>query len=170
MRILFLIFTFCFPLFALSDSYKIVIDTFKTKTEARQAYQKDKNNSKSALLPYSNAKQLIIHTRKSGDKHIIAIEPFSSREEAQAVLKDLSPFYPHVFVSRGVADDIEFLLMQHRKDILIPKPLPKEPIKPLVLPKKETINTQVPNTIIIPSFSSLFLLDCLGIFSGENVC
>jgi len=108
-------------LFALSDNYKIVIDTYKTKNEARQAFEHNKADPKNALVPYINEEQLIIHTRKSGENNIIAMEPFSNQKEAQAVLQDLSPFYPHAFISRGVADDIEFLLMQHRNDLALKK-------------------------------------------------
>jgi two-component system sensor histidine kinase/response regulator len=114
MRILILV-SLCFiSLFALSDRYKIVVDTYTTKTQAKQAYENNKKDTKNALLPYINQKKLIVHTRKSGKNHILALEPFASRKEAQVVLDDLHTFYPHAFISRGVADDIDFLLMQHK--------------------------------------------------------
>ena len=138
MRIVILFFSLLTTLFALSDNYKIVVNAYKTKTEARQGYEHDKADPKSALLPYINEKKLIVHTRKSGEKHIIAIEPFSSREEAQAVLQDLTGFYPNAFVSRGVADDIEFLLMQHRNDLAKQNTTIAQPTKVIALPLKTT--------------------------------
>jgi len=166
MRILFLLFTFYFPLFALSDSYKIVLDTYKTKNDAQKVYKHDKADPKSALLPYLNEKQLIIHTRKSGDNHIIAIEPFSNREDAQTVLKDLSSFYPHAFVSRGIADDIEFLLMQHRKDIIKQNPSIAKLAKPTILPPtKETIKTDT----ISYDYKTLLFFFILIILTGYLV-
>lgn len=138
MRIAILFFSLLTTLFALSDNYKIVVNAYKTKTEAQQGYEHDKADPKSALLPYINEKKLIVHTRKSGEKHIIAIEPFSSRKEAQAVLQDLSGFYPNAFVSRGVADDIEFLLMQHRNDLAKQNTTTAQPTKVIALPLKAT--------------------------------
>jgi len=137
-RIAILFFSLLTTLFALSDNYKIVVNAYKTKTEAQQGYEHDKADPKSALLPYINEKKLIVHTRKSGEKHIIAIEPFSSRKEAQAVLQDLSGFYPNAFVSRGVADDIEFLLMQHRNDLAKQNTTTAQPTKVIALPLKAT--------------------------------
>ncbi|MBV5334944.1 MAG: hypothetical protein JZU49_03980, partial [Sulfuricurvum sp.] len=159
MRIAVLFLSLLTTLFALSDNYKIVIDTYKTKSEARQAFEHNKADPKSALLPYLNEKQLIIHTRRSGEKSIIAIEPFSNQKEAQAVLQDLSTFYPHAFVSRGVADDIEFLLMQHRNNLNLKKQnISINTPKAITLPKKE----QNVSTVSSYNYERIFFLSILA--------
>ncbi|MFH0710500.1 MAG: response regulator [Pseudomonadota bacterium] len=160
MRILFLLYYCSLSLFALSDNYKIVITTYKTKTEAQQAFKHDKADPKSALLPYLNEKQLIIHTRKSGKNNIIAIEPFSNREDAQTVLKDLSPYYPNAFVSRGVANDIEFLLMRHRNDLNLKKQTPSaQSLAAIPLPKKEEIASDT----LSYNYERVFFLSILAV-------
>lgn len=158
MHVIFLVLFCSVPLLALSDNYKIVIDTYKTKTQAQQAYQHEKADTKNALLPYINEKKLIVHTRKSGKNHILALEPFASHQEAQTVLSDLRAFYPNAFISRGVADDIEFLLMEHRNDLAQRIPQTPQLLTPTSLPPKTT------NTIsVLHNYQLVFFLLVLTI-------
>ena len=137
MRLAVLFFTFSITLFALSDNYKIIIDTYKTKSEATQAYEHAIANTRAPLFPYTHEKNLIVHTRKSGNNQIITIEPFSKRNDAQAILDEISLLYPNASISRGIADDIDFLLMTHRKSLIAQEPTAPKPTQHIsTLPKK----------------------------------
>lgn len=118
MRLIGLFFTLAVSLFALSSSQKVVIDTFPTKGDARKAYELYENNPNSILSQYKNDKNIIIHFRKSGGRYIIAAEPFSSQQEAQQFLQKIAAHHPKAFVSQGIADDIQFLLMQHKNRLI----------------------------------------------------
>jgi signal transduction histidine kinase/CheY-like chemotaxis protein len=160
-RIAILFFSLLTTLFALSDNYKIVIDSYKTNIDAKQAYKKFTVDSKNTLTPYINAVNLIVHSRKSGEKNIIAIEPFSTHKEAQSVLQDLSRFYPNAVVSRGVADNIQFLLIQHRNELTQQNSPTNQPIKPIVQAKKELTMPSPPPP---HNYERLFFIFLFAIF------
>jgi len=162
MRIIFLVLFYSLSLLALSDNYKIVIDTYKTKTQAQQAYKHEKANTKNALLPYINEKKLLVHTRKSGKNYILALEPFANHKEAQIVLQDLHTFYPNAFISRGVADDIEFLLMQHRNDLEQHTPIASQPVEPTSVTTKTTVPSSSPYNYQAIFF--ILLLSIIGFY------
>ncbi|MDD2828588.1 MAG: ATP-binding protein [Sulfuricurvum sp.] len=117
MRLLLILFTFSFSLFALSDNYKVVLERFNSKRDARQAYETYQNNPTSAVSQYAHTKEFIIQYRKSGDGYIIAAEPFNKREDAELFLQTVHKNHPKATVSRGVADDYLFLLAQHNKEL-----------------------------------------------------
>lgn len=114
MRIfLFLLLTY-FPLIALSDNYKVVINSFATKSDARAEFERIQTHSSSVLIPYTKQNDLIFHFRKSGKRYIIVLEPFSNRQNAEEAVKAISKEFPKSFVSKGIADDIQFLLAKQK--------------------------------------------------------
>lgn len=117
MRILLFILYFALPLAALSDNYKVVIGEYATKSQARKAYEKLHDDPSSIVAQYAYDKNLIIHFRKSGGRYIIAAEPFSNSNEAKSFLKSIQSKHFQAFVSKGIADDIQFLLAIHKKEI-----------------------------------------------------
>ncbi|MDD5716613.1 MAG: ATP-binding protein [Sulfuricurvum sp.] len=108
------------PLFALSNSYKVVMDTFATENEARASYQEALKDSESTVSQLIRHKDFIVHFRKSGGRYIIAAEPFSNRHDAEALVQKIVSEYPKTFVSQGVADDIGPLLREHQKSLPLP--------------------------------------------------
>jgi len=163
MRIAVLFFTLFTTLFALSDNYKIVINTYKTKNEAYQAYTHETGNPKSSLSLYTYKKNVIIHARKAGNNHIIAIEPFLNRNDAQVILNSLSPFYPNAFISRGVADDIESLLINHRKNFVDQQPIVPHVPQIIFTPPKEVTLPQSPL-----GYEKWLLFSLLVVFMGYS--
>lgn len=117
MRILLILFTLSLSLFALSNNYKVVLERFDSKRDARAAYESYQNNPHSIISQYATTKEFLIHYRKSGDGYIIAAEPFKSSQEAEVFLQNVRTNHPQAAVSRGVADDYLYLLALHKKNI-----------------------------------------------------
>ena len=117
MRLLILLFILFFPLFALSDHYKAIIEEHPTKGEARKAYESYLANPSSIVSQYSHDKKFLLHFRKSGGRYIIAAEPFASRQDAETFVHTIRSNHPKAFVSQGVADDIQYLLAIHQKTL-----------------------------------------------------
>ncbi|HBM36551.1 ATP-binding protein [Sulfuricurvum sp.] len=117
MRLLILLFIIFFPLFALSDHYKAVIEEHPTKGEARKAYESYLANPSSIVSQYSHDEKFLLHFRKSGGRYIIAAEPFASRQDAKTFVHTIRAKHPKAFVSQGVADDIQHLLAIHQKTL-----------------------------------------------------
>lgn len=118
MRLLLLIFILSFPLFALSNNYKVVIEEHQTKGKARKAYEGYLSNPSSLISQYSQDEHFILHFRKSGGRYIISAEPFANRQDAENFIGKIHSKHPKAFVSQGIADDIEYLLAIHRKNLL----------------------------------------------------
>ena len=170
MRLAVLFFTFSITLFALSDNYKIIIDTYKTKGEATQAYERAIANTKAPLFPYIHEKNLIVHTRKSGNNQIITIEPFSKHNDAQAILDEISLFYPNASISRGIADDIDFLLMTHRKSLIAQEQTAPKPTQNIsTLPKKIAVEPTPLSTYEKCLFLSILIVLLLYVMWREWV-
>ena len=131
MRLLLLLFIFSFPLFALSNSYKVVIEEHSKKGEARKAYENYLSDSSSLISQNSHNENFIIHFRKSGGRYIISAEPFRNRHDAEAFVSQIHSKHPKAFASQGIADDIQYLLAIHRKT-LSEKQLPAETSKKVV--------------------------------------
>lgn len=138
MRLLFLLFILFFPLFALSDRYKAVIEEHPTKGEARKAYENYLSDSSSLISQNSYNEKLIIHFRKSGGRYIIAAEPFASRQDAEAFVHDIRFKHPRAFVSQGIADDIQYLLAIHQKNLPQQQLSEEKSSTPLVTPRVQT--------------------------------
>lgn len=134
MRLLFLVFILFFPLFALSNHYKAVIEEHQTKGEARKAYANYLANPSSIISQYAHDKKLLLHFRKSGGRYIIAAEPFASRQDAEAFIHDIRSKHPNAFVSQGVADDIQELLAIHQKNLSQQQTPEEKSSTPLVTP------------------------------------
>jgi len=117
MRLLLLLFIFSFPLFALSNNYKAVIEEYSTKGESRKAYENYLSDSSSLISQYSNDEKFLIHFRKSGGRYIITAEPFSNRKDAEVFVSKIRSKHPRASVSQGIADDIQYLLAIHRKTL-----------------------------------------------------
>lgn len=117
MRIAVLLLGMLTTLFALSSNHKIVIDSFKTKNEARKMAERLQNDPDSIIAQLSADETFLIHYRKSGKRYIIAAEPFASSKDAEPILQKILPDHPDAFISQGVDDDIEFLLTQHQKNL-----------------------------------------------------
>ncbi|MCX6072992.1 MAG: ATP-binding protein [Campylobacterales bacterium] len=167
MRLTVIFFTLLTTLFALSDNYKIVIETHKTKSKAQYVYEHEIANPDMPLFTYTKEKNLIVHVRKSGKTQIIAIEPFSNHNDAQIILDNIAPFYPNAFISRGVADDIELLLIKHRKDfsaINQQLTVSKAP-QPIFTPPKKTTVSQTSR----PRYEKWLILSILAAFIGYLV-
>ncbi|MDD5159248.1 MAG: ATP-binding protein [Sulfuricurvum sp.] len=175
MRLIFLLFFLSFPLFALSNNFKVVIDSFSTKEDARKAYLRYQNDPQSIISQYKNEKEFILHFRKSGGRYIIAAEPFSSRQDAEAVVQKIISTYPNASVSQGVANDIEFLLMQHRNALKQQSSfseVPKSTLPPSVTPVTPVLPSPTVDSSKV-SFSFwiigiLILLTTLYIFWREQ--
>lgn len=123
MRLLLLLFTLFFPLFALSNNYKVVIEEHATKGKARKSYESYLSNPSSLIAQNSQNAKFIIHFRKSGERYIISAEPFSNRQDAETFLDQIHSKYPKAFVSQGIADDIQYLLAIHRKTLSQKQPV-----------------------------------------------
>lgn len=134
MRLLFLVFILFFPLFALSNHYKAVIEEHQTKGEARKAYANYLANPSSIISQYAHDQKLLLHFRKSGGRYIIAAEPFASRQDAEAFIHDIRSKHPNAFVSQGVADDIQELLAIHQKNLSQQQTPEEKSSTPLVTP------------------------------------
>lgn len=134
MRLLFLVFILFFPLFALSNHYKAVIEEHQTKGEARKAYANYLANPSSIISQYAHDKKLLLHFRKSGGRYIITAEPFASRQDAEAFIHDIRSKHPNAFVSQGVADDIQELLAIHQKNLSQQQTPEEKSSTPLVTP------------------------------------
>jgi signal transduction histidine kinase/CheY-like chemotaxis protein len=146
MRLFGLFFILTISLFALSSNQKVVIDEFPTKGDARKAYERYENNPNSIVSQYKNDTNIIIHFRKSGGRYIIAAEPFSNQQEAQAFIQKIAAHHPKAFVSQGIADDIQFLLMQH-KNRLIQKPMDNEKAPDIIKSANSLSATPVPSVV-----------------------
>lgn len=113
-----LIFLACFfPLFALSDNYKVILGEYKTKGDARKAYERFQNDPSSPVVQYGENENMILHFRKSGGRYIIVAEPFTTVDDAKAFRKKVLSYHPKASVSQGIADDIQELLAIHRKTL-----------------------------------------------------
>lgn len=138
MRLLLLLFILSFPLFALSNNYKVIIEEHSTKGKARKAYENYLANPSSIFSQYSHDEKLLLHFRKSGGRYIIAAEPFASQQDAEAFIHDIRSKHPKAFVSQGIADNIQTLLAIHQKN-LSQQQIPEEKSStPLVAPTVET--------------------------------
>lgn len=124
-RILLLFLSVTLSAYALSNNYKVVFQRFDTQYEARQTFKKHQENPKSIISQYFNDENMVIHFRKSGDKHIIVAEPFNSPEKAEAFLRVVKVKYPDAFVSQGVADDYLYLLGKHKQELSLRSPVPE---------------------------------------------
>ncbi len=133
MRFILLFFTLFLPLFALSNNYKVILEEYKTKGEARKAYEGYQNDPSSPIAQYRENENFILHFRKSGGRYIIAAEPFKNPDDAKAFRKHILPYHPKASVSQGIADDIQYLLAIHRKTL-------KEKNSPLPQPIAEITN------------------------------
>ncbi len=160
--VLFLILTL--PLFAISNKYKVVIDSYQTYNEAQQAYSHAIANPKNSLFFYAHQKDLIVHARQAGNNYIIAIEPFSTHSDAQTILNAIVSFYPHAFISHGVADDIESLLLKHRKDFVTQQPKAVHVTQSISPPLKEITLPQSP-----PAYERWLLFALLIAFIGYSL-
>lgn len=136
MRITVLFFSLLTALFALSDNYKIIVGVYPTKSEAQQAYLHYKADPQNLLFSYINEQEFIIHTRQAGNKYVIAIEPFPSAKSAEKILRQLSPFYPNAFISRGIANDMDSLLAEHRNNLINQNRTLTQSTPTIVYPKK----------------------------------
>lgn len=130
MRIVLLLMWIVSALMALGTDHKIVIDRFKTKNEARAMFEQLQKDPDSFVSRHTNDEAFIIHTRKSGNRYIIAAEPFTNEQDAKALLNEIAPLHPKAFVSRGVADDIKTLLEQHHLSLVM-KSVPQIASEPL---------------------------------------
>lgn len=106
-----------FPLFALSNNYKVILEEYKTKGDARQAFEGFQNDPSSSVAQYAKNEDMILHFRKSGGRYIIAAEPFKTIDEAKAFRSKILSYHPEASVSQGIADDIQYLLAIHRKTL-----------------------------------------------------
>jgi signal transduction histidine kinase/CheY-like chemotaxis protein len=150
MRIAVLFFTLISTLFAISDNYKIVIASYKTNAQVQQIYANEISNPKMPLFIYTHEKNRIFHTRKSGNNYILTIEPFSNRNDAQTILDSILPIYPDAFISRGVANDIDFSVMKHRKSLIEEESTTKNIPQITAIPSKEiSISPSTPKEITI---------------------
>jgi len=137
MRLLLLLFILSFPLFALSNNYKVVIEEHSTKGKARTSYENYLSNSSSLISQNSQNEKFIIHFRKSGERYIISAEPFSNRQDAETFLRKIHSEHPKAFVSQGIADDIQYLLAIHRKTLNQKQTVSKTSTQELQTPPKE---------------------------------
>lgn len=117
MRLVILLFILSFPLFALSNKYKVVIEERATKSDARKTYENYLSDSSSLISKNSQNEKFIIHFRKSGGRYIISAEPFANRQDGEAFVSQIRSKHPKAFVSQGVADDIQYLLAIHQKTL-----------------------------------------------------
>jgi signal transduction histidine kinase/CheY-like chemotaxis protein len=141
MRFIFFIFCASLPLFALSNSYKVVIESYTAKSDARKNYEYYTQNPSSVVSQYANDEKLILHYRKSGGRYVIAAEPFASRKEAESFVKKIRFIHPKASVSQGVADDIQFLLMQRHTTPKQPIPIKKEAKQISTTPQVSVVST-----------------------------
>lgn len=137
MRLLLLLFILSFPLFALSNNYKVVIEERSTKGEARKTYENYLSDSSSLISQNSQNEKFIIHFRKSGERYIISAEPFSNRQDAETFLRKIHSKHPKAFVSQGIADDIQYLLAIHRKTLSQKQPVSETSKQELQTTQKE---------------------------------
>lgn len=146
MRIVFTLLLTYFPLIALSDNYKVVINGFPTKKEAQTEYHHLQNNKNTLISSYSNRHDLLIHYRQSGQRYIIVIEPFNNRQQAEETLQQVSKEFPKAFVSRGVADNIDQLLIKKDTSDQIAKDKNRSELKETVLQVKNLAIQKKPST------------------------
>ncbi|MDD5052419.1 MAG: ATP-binding protein [Sulfuricurvum sp.] len=168
MRYIILLLSLFTTLFALSENHKVVIDTFSTKEAARKSFEQYQSNPHSLLAQYNNDEKFIIHFRKSGSHYIIAAEPFPNRQDAESILKNISPNFPKAFITKGVADDIQYLLMQHRNAMAQQHDYPKTSL-PVKKPQKETstTDTKLPSTgTTISASNSYIIWIVISLFGG----
>lgn len=130
MRFMLFIFFFALPLLALSNNYKVVIESFPTKGDARKAYIHYQNDPSSVVSQYAQDEEFLLHFRKSGRRYIIVAEPFSNRKNAESIVQKIASKHPKAFVSQGVANDIQFLLAKHQKQLALAHAYSQEPVKP----------------------------------------
>jgi len=129
MRFVFVFFTLIGTLFALSNNHKIVIDSFNSKKEAEKTYRYYQHNPDSFISRFQNDEEFLIHYRKSGNKYIIAAEPFSNRQDAESILRKITLEHPEAFISQGVADNIATLMEKHKRAIAQHHLHPEEPVE-----------------------------------------
>lgn len=117
MRIAILLLGLFATLFALSTNQKIVIDKYKSKSAAREAFARYQNDPFSIVSRYADNNEFIVHYRKSGNHYVIVAEPFKNHNDAQQIFNKISSHHPKAYISQGIADDIQFLLTQHRNQL-----------------------------------------------------
>lgn len=170
MRIILFILCFALPLAALSDNYKVVIGEYATKSQARKAYKNLHDDPSSIVAEYAYDKNVIIHFRKSGGRYIIAAEPFSNPNEANSFLKSIQSKHSRAFVSKGIADDIQFLLAIHKKEIEKTKEITQDitPVPEEKTAEKSSLPTPIPMAEVeeVQSDNSLWYLLCIVLIAA----
>lgn len=156
------------PLFALSNNYKVILEEYATKAEAKKEYERYQNDPLSAVSKYAENKNLVLHFRKSGGRYIVAAEPFKTPDEAKAFRQKILISHPKASVSQGVADDIQYLLTLHQK-VLAEKnssadvsSSPKTTAQSSVTPPKTSAPSVLTPTHSTTDTSSLFWIVLIG--------